>query len=237
MLQCRQPQQLRKRHRIEANLWAYLAAKITNKTWLADYSADIYARLTDHILGKRCAELEINLTTAETADGPNLAPKPPWSLVLSYEYQLRKAAFKSVREEGSTLVQAFEAAIKDPELRELHFTSPLALLPRGEKRRDAGGGAGRDHDFPGTPNKHPAPKRRPKGKGKGTGKGKDTVARTPDGRMICLAYQTPNGCPGGCNMLHVCYGKGCQGNHPFYQCPKRGGAAAGRQPAPAPQQG
>ena len=38
--------------------------------------------------------------------------------------------------------------------------------------------------------------------------------------MICLAYQTPAGCPGNCNMLHVCYAKGCQGKHPYYKCPK-----------------
>ena len=52
--------------------------------------------------------------------------------------------------------------------------------------------------------------------------------------MICFAYQTPAGCQGNCNMLHVCYAKGCLGKHPYYKCPKvRGGTAEGAQPPPA----
>ena len=62
-----------------------------------------------------------------------------------------------------------------------------------------------------------------KGKWKGNNKGdgkkggnSQTTGRTPDGRMICFAYNH-QGCDGSCGMAHVCMIKGCYGNHPQWQ--------------------
>ena len=45
------------------------------------------------------------------------------------------------------------------------------------------------------------------------------IGKTPDGQMICYAYNDENGkgCNGKCNMLHACRIVGCHGNHPMFE--------------------
>ena len=212
-------EQLRRRLRLEGNLWAVLATRFANRTWLADFSPSVYAKFTDHILGKRCAELEIKLATSESADGANVAPRPPWSLILSYEYQLRKAAFRRVRDDNVPLAVALLEATASSELRELFFTSPLALLPRQAKR---GGEPTEDPRWAPKPRRDKGQKgRRAKGHGKSKPLEPNQPGRTPDGRLVCFNYNRAGArCPGSCNMLHVCLYKDCHDKHPAYQCPK-----------------
>eukprot|EP00972_Heterocapsa_arctica_P057667 8506123-Heterocapsa_arctica.AAC.1 len=47
---------------------------------------------------------------------------------MSYEFQVRKRAFDLVRDEHHTLAQAFKAACACSEVKELHFTTPIALM-------------------------------------------------------------------------------------------------------------
>ena len=54
---------------------------------------------------------------------------PPWQVVLSYEFALRRAAFKMAFEEPATITiaSALALVVKDPELKEPYFTGALAL--------------------------------------------------------------------------------------------------------------
>ena len=208
-------EELRIRLRVEANTWLFLAVKFSNRPWLQDLSPEVWNRYADYLLGEKVFELRVprdhGMDTLQT----------PWSVLLHYELECRKSAFRRVREEGLSLANALRAAMADPELKEVHFTSPIALghltqrslkRPAEPSTSAASGSAG------------PAPKRQrtgPKGKGKGKGKG-NLLSLTADGRQICYNYNNSNkGCSDPkCTRVHCCRVKGCGGDHPASRCPK-----------------
>ena len=114
------------------------------------------------------------------------------------------------------------------ELKEVHFTSPLALMnmnrekapkregewgreTNAEKKQRKGKGKGKGKEA------------KPKGKGKGKeakGKGKGLVSTTADNRQICYGFSDPAGClVEGCTRLHICRVKNCGQAHPTHQHP------------------
>ena len=222
------PEALRRRLRVESNAWLYLSTKFGNRPWLSSLTPRPFLKLADHILGKRGAELEVASPAADNRT-EQVSIKPPWQLILSYEYEVRKRAFYLVREEGQTLEQAIDSAIADQEVRALRFINPLSLIASTKRHTDADGDRAQkwrqktkkgDKGSKGTKGE--------KGGGKGSkGEGGKTqmpenyASRTPDGRLICFKYnRAESSCNGKCNMLHVCQVKGCHDKHPAHSCPK-----------------
>ena len=129
-----------------------------------------------------------------------------------------------------TLKDAMELVVSDAEIKEIHFTSPIALMgstkraaevpinPRLTKaQRRAAAVAAKGGK--GNPSKG---KGKGKGEGKGKGKNKNMVGNTPDGRQICFAFNSEAGCAGGCGRAHVCRRRGCQKEHSILQCSMEG---------------
>ena len=223
-------EQFRRRIRIEAHLWLFIAAKFTNRSWLQGLTRDTFDRYADFILGKKVATIEIASSSKEDGAPPI---RPPWGIIMSYEYQVRKKAFDLVREENLTLAHAFKAACACSEVKELHFTTPIALAPmkrpaasaddKGSKWKRGRGDW--NYDDKGD-NKGQKGGRKGDRKGDGKGKkgrgrgGKALEHRTADGRMICFKFNdAKDACSGSCGMVHVCRNPGCGGAHPMYECP------------------
>ena len=215
-------EELRLRLRVEANTWLFLAVKFANRPWLQGLDPYLFSRYTDYLLGEKVYELRIPKENAMES------LQTPWPALLHYDYECRKSAFRRVREEGLTLADALRQAMADPELKEVHFTSPIALAhrtSRGEKRSsDAASSNG------GGPSKRQRTSTKAvasKGKGKGNkGGGKDRpnsrMGLTPDGRQICFAYNTANGCNDpNCARVHICRARNCGGDHPITRCTRR----------------
>ena len=141
--------------------------------------------------------------------GSNFFFRPPFSLVFSYEYQLRKR-MAHLMNDGMSLKDAMKMAMECSETREVHFLAPLwfASVPASSSNHG--------------PERSRSPRRlargdrgkrgKSKGKGKGSGKwnagnqkgeGKGLHAETPDGRMICFDFDKRSGCPGHCGFVHV----------------------------------
>jgi hypothetical protein len=215
-------EELRTKLRIEGNTWLLLSAKFKNRTWLRNIFPSDWAKLTDHILGDKVFNMQVPRT--DGLEG-TVSLSPPWSIVLNYEHAVRKKAFKDIRNGVyDSLSESLKNACRDSEMKELYFTSPIALSHRSTRPRG-------DVALP--PVKWPkvdAP-HVPAGKGiKGTGKGgkkgrkgrnnkgggKGLLSKTPDGRAICFAFNA-QGCAGGCNMVHVCRIAGCLADHPMTQ--------------------
>ena len=100
---------------------------------------------------------------------------------------------------------ALAEAMRDAELKEVHFTSPLALLGRAGQKRNWDGQEGSGGKWW---------KAGGKGKGKGKGKGgkgkEDLLSNTPDGRQICFNFNSASGCSTqGCTRVHICRVRGC----------------------------
>ena len=218
-------EELRAKLRVECNVWAFLGTKFTAKGWLQGISPVKWQRYADFLLGDKVSNLKIPCLQGDAMQ----SVRPPWNVVLHYEYELRKAAMKSAQDTGQPIDEALSAAMANSELKECHFTSPLALMnmsqrtakrpgdgewakeTKAEKKARKGMGKGKGKEAKGA------------GKGKGKeakGKGKGLISATADGRQVCYGYNDPAGCQvEGCSRLHICRVKGCGQAHPYQSHP------------------
>jgi hypothetical protein len=218
---------------------SYALAKIQNPTraWLATASQDVWLDHLDYVLGPRVWGLKFSAAGMEFT----LA----WSIVLEYEWSLRREAIKSVVYDGANLKDAMIAARRCTELRETHFVTPALVgavsaatsASYGSLSRRGGPSAGSHPYEPSNQGGEGKGKGRKNKGGKGGkgGKGKHTqdssLARmTAEGKDICFAYNNPlERCADKkCRRAHVC--RRCFGSHPMHQCQKDVVVAA-----PAPQ--
>ena len=221
-------EEYRQAMKLEAITWLCMSAKFKSKHWLSDLKYEHFQKFIDFILGDRVHGIKVPI------DNQQVAMKPNWALVLQYEHRLRREAFKLVNRGEATLGEALARVIKDPDLKEAYFTTPLALTVSESPAKYQKTG----------PKGHFEPSQRFKGKGRGKysfgnsfkgagkhhkgGKGKHgdlhLVSQTPDGREICFAYNS-QGCNGKCGRVHVCRVKGCFGEHAAREHSKFQGAA------------
>lgn len=79
------PEELRLRHRRIGLAWDFVKARHTTRAWLPTSSVDTFRKLSDYVLGASVAGLR-------AADQRS----PTWSLVPTYELELRKTAYRFV---------------------------------------------------------------------------------------------------------------------------------------------
>ena len=212
--------------RVEMNAWLCMAARYRAKSWLHGLTPEPFNRFVDYILGEKVYSVQIPSLQGEG----HQKVKPDWSIVLGYEHKLRKEAFKLVIKEGHTLANALSMVIRDADLKETYFTTPVALRaamaansdrpPFSKFQRPNLKGFGDFRgDFKGKGKWSKGGKGEKGGKGaKGHEarkelQGLQLVWRTPDGRDLCFGFNAGH-CSGKCNRVHQCRVKGCYGDHP-----------------------
>ena len=221
--------------RKEAHAWLAMASRFKSKAWLQGLTPDSFSSFVAYVLGERVHNLVIDTGVGEVG--------PAWALVLAYELKLRREAFKLVNAQTHTLHEALQHVIKSSEIKEIHFTTPLAIMSASRSRGADGGG----------PSKYQRRESKggPKGGGKGDKKGKtkgkfgnggkgnvlgkipaglDLVDVLPDGRQLCWNFNNGNTCPGQCGRVHQCRVAGCFGAH----AARRHWKYVKKQPAGAP---
>jgi len=113
---------LRARLKMMAVAMIYTRQRFPNRPWLQDLSPSVFSDHVDFLLGKQISGLE-----AKGADGVAVH-RPQWELVLSYEYQVRKHAYKLVASmKQPSLGAALKAAQEDLTVRNLYFLTPLQI--------------------------------------------------------------------------------------------------------------
>ena len=131
---------------------------------------------------------------------------------------MRKEVFKLVQAGTHTIAEGLTAVIKDAEIKEAHFTAPIALgVGWNNQRPSAQPNKWQRTSSKGKSSFKGAPTKGGKGKGKfGKGSrdfnGSSLVTHTPDGRELCFAFNA-QGCSGKCGRVHACRIKGCYGKH------------------------
>ena len=213
--------------KVEMFAWLCMAARFRSKHWLHGLTAEPFLKFVDFILGDRVWGIQV-----PTQAGESQRLKPDWAIVLAFEYKLRKEAMKLVTNSGHTLADALAAVIRDPDLKEAYFTTPIALKaataqesapPNKWLRLTDKGGKGRW----GKDSKGKAFGKGAKGKGKhGQDQrlaGLSLAWRTPDNRDLCFAWNFGQ-CEGKCNRVHQCRVKGCYGDHPAIHHKEKVGA-------------
>ena len=216
-------EQLRYRVRLWGTGLIFTGLQQTNRRYLQDLHPQLFADYTDYLLGKFVYGL-----AARGPNDPTPFAVPAWDFVLSYDYEVRAAAYRLLRK-GHTLAEAMRLAWNDTVMKERYFTTPLAW----EERRAllAGLETAARPSRPQPPAEDHAKgnvkktkkQKKQDSKDRGKGKGKSGCRRsTPEGEPICFAYNSPQGCPKGqkCQFLHVC-GK-CFGKHTLLKCESAG---------------
>ncbi|CAE7263715.1 unnamed protein product [Symbiodinium sp. CCMP2592] len=113
--------------KVEAHAWLCMSARFKAKAWLQGLQLEDFTKFVEYILGDRVGNLKL-----PTASGQETQfNRPPWNIVLSYEYKLRVEAFKMILEGTATMPEALRAVREDPSLKEAYFTTPLALHTAG----------------------------------------------------------------------------------------------------------
>ena len=227
------PEALRAKLKLVGHVWAFLKTRHTTNRWLRDFTPKCFEVYVDFLLGKSVYGLRGAANT-----------EPPWALILNYEYELRKKAYDWVVSEQFTLQDALKTAIKDPELKNLHFLTPWTLKVDLLKKPPAVELADKRERDPTPPKQRDErrKKRRNEGRGRGQGGrgrggggggrgggggggggsdgGLRVFSKTPDGKTICYKYNNRDEtCDGKCQRLHVC--QICFENHPRYEHKKK----------------
>ena len=112
--------------RIEGNAWATLASKYGTKTMLQGMSPSVWMDYANDLLGEKCYLLKVPLPNNKV-DQASL--KPPWSVMLSCEYEVLKEAIKRAHQSNKPLVKVLPEC-EDPQVREQFFVGPSALQGR-----------------------------------------------------------------------------------------------------------
>ncbi|CAE7273906.1 unnamed protein product [Symbiodinium sp. CCMP2592] len=212
--------------KVEAHAWLCMSARFKAKAWLQGLQLEDFTRFVEYILGDRVGNLKL-----PTASGQETQfNRPPWNIVLSYEYKLRVEAFKMILEGTATMSEALRVVREDPSLKEAYFTTPLALHTAGTPNKfRKGNHKGKDKTQGQEIPLPPAPHQNGRGTGKGKGKkGKGQVvlangkqlalaSATPDGRQLCYAYNHRGCTDPKCTRVHACRVAGCFGEHPASQ--------------------
>ena len=209
---------LRRRHRLIGNAWIMAHMNHTNRPWLKNVTPKTWSDFTDFVMGELVAKFQVELPNGK------MTALPAWSTVLHYEFQIRKAAYELVAE-GVPMEKALESAMKDGNLRQLHFTTPCQFALNSKPIQQVV----RNHTdlADNIRNAFPAIEDRkvPKGKAKGKGKkgvkgGKnDKVKKGKGGKAkgVCYAFNNGTACDANCGFNHIC--QTCKGEHPRTECP------------------
>ena len=230
-------EELRTKLRLEGHAWVMLSSKCRGRPYLSSLQISHFDRYVEYLLGDKCYSMKVG---SGGSDQAKHFLSVPWGILLQYEYEMRKWAIKEAHRQGTELGDTLHEATRNTELKELYFTSQVALaLARSDRpdepwaKRPRKGGA-KDGGGKGSP-KGGKDKNQGKDPGKGQGnKGKiqlgdawyELATHTPDGRELCFAFSGKKGCLSKkCQRVHACRVKGCHGNHPTYQHAEKAGGA------------
>ena len=176
------PEELRLRHRRIGLASLGFCESASHHTRLVAYiasSVDTFRELSDYVLGASVAGLR-------AADQRS----PTWSLVLTYELEEGKAAYRFVRDGDCACIDsAIEKAMDSPKLLTEHFVVPFTL---GKSFSPASGSPAHE---------------------KGIGKGKQMPSwdrqwgkssKTPEGKPNCFKFQKGRCSDKACRFAHAC---------------------------------
>ncbi len=192
---------LRSKITLMANHFLFAKFRYTNKAVLEGLTPFSFLDYVGYLTGKHVASLE-----SQTIDGVSLH-RPSIKMVVHYDHQMRKEVVEKMNA-GAAMVDCLKEVVKDSDLRERRFSTPLAVSSATQSLEKSGKEKGWDRD-----RWHPYPPPKGKGKGKEKGKGKHKAkykgdflhSTTRDGRQLCFACLEQQG-------------RGVQGRLQSYSC-------------------
>ena len=214
-------EELRQRLKLLGHCYIFMQLKFPNRQIFRNLGPNNFNKYADYLLGDHVMGLKAKNSKGETIAEPSL------SLVLSYDYQVRKQMVRLMNE-GTAMDEALEAAMKDSTVKERYFLTPATLEAVSDRPEYRKSRSPRrvDDERPGSSRSgpHTYGSRQGKGRGgKGRGKARDgrLNSNTPDGKPICFAWNNKDQrCRYACGRAHCC--QVCFGAHPAHSCPQKG---------------
>jgi hypothetical protein len=215
-------EELRRRLRILGSLFSMMKVKRPDQVWFRDLNIETCNLHADYVMGSR-----VLLSAAKDENGREMK-KPSWPLVLSYAYRIRKKAVE-LTDDGRSLALARKLARKDLDLKQEHFSTPMAIAPLGTGSGSSGfahqGGDDRgnkkenyedwmdDMSMREDDRRKDKPAKRPR-----LPSGMLWKSTTSDVREWCYGFNDPQKkWKGLCGKVHAC--QGClYTKHPFCSC-------------------
>lgn len=213
-------EELRARLQLLGHGWMFAGLAQPTCAVLHGVTPQLWQEYLEYVLGEFVLGLH-----AYDASGSRVG-SPPWSLVLSYEHEMRKHMCRLMQKRGMPLPEALRSAMQDAVLKERYFTTPLAThaaAARGHAQKAAGPPPekkARVGDKRAAPGRSPNMRREPPaGRLDSSGphpKKYSGANSTPDGRAICFLFNLERCKKNKCKFLHVC-GR-CFKEHPMAKC-------------------
>ena len=94
--------------------YIFVQLKYPNRDALKNINLNLVNKYVDYLLGEHVYALKAKDANGDTMSSPSL------ELVLSHDFQVRKAMTKAMNE-GTNMVKALEDAMKDTTVKERHF--------------------------------------------------------------------------------------------------------------------
>ena len=113
-------EELRQKYDVLSNCWLLGQQRQPGRALYSDVDSNTYPRILKELLGKK------NFALKKELEGQPLVA-PPWSHCLSYEYELRREAYKRCREQSMGFNAAWWSAYSDTEHRMLHWLQLVSL--------------------------------------------------------------------------------------------------------------
>ncbi|OLP90151.1 hypothetical protein AK812_SmicGene28324 [Symbiodinium microadriaticum] len=96
-------EQLRTTLRIEGNMWCFLGSKYKNKVFFRDMTPEVWLDYANYILGDKCYLMQVPTPGKGKGKSDLSALRPPWIVVLNYEYEMRREAVQQASRESRPL--------------------------------------------------------------------------------------------------------------------------------------
>ncbi len=157
------PEELRERYATMSMHWEIMKLKHPERDVFKHLTPKTWTHLLDYLLGPTVYKYR-------TEKGVRLS----WNDLLNYEFEIRKKAMRKVTSHNFTIAEAIKSAMKDDELRSIHFT--LALVSSGTRSGRARSRSPRRDETPGDSSR--------KGKGKGKGKQNEGKGKGKKGNYV-----------------------------------------------------
>ena len=127
------PEDLRAKIRLMAVHWSLIQLKFPTHSTVQDYSEQIWSDYVEWLLGE-----EVYNNDVKDASG-KMVYKPSWSVLLTYEMQIRKKAMRILNNERVSLKVALGRAMHDDRLAAKYFHNPVSLAAGHHAAVAAGG--------------------------------------------------------------------------------------------------
>ena len=86
-------EELRTILRVEGNAWVFLGSKYRNKVFFKDMTPSVWLEYSNYLLGEKVYLMQIPSPSGK-GKTDQVALRPPWTVMINYEFELRKEAVK-----------------------------------------------------------------------------------------------------------------------------------------------